>query len=122
MTKPLLDVVAELDLKFKSGNEVRVERAIITREEWMELLRGLEAQRVPDGETTKSYHDVAKRLYSLLDDIDSAGDIAKNDDALYRGIVERTQSKKGVFVISCDGYTVRLVDDSMLAAAPKEKK
>ncbi len=43
MTKPLLDVVAELDLKFKSGNEVRVERAIITREEWMELLRGLEA-------------------------------------------------------------------------------
>lgn len=85
-------------------------------------IRQLEAERVPDDEKAKSYHDVAQRLYALLDDIDTAGDIAKDDDALYRGIVERTQAKKGVFVISCDGYTVRLVDDSMLAAAPQPKK
>ena len=72
--------------------------------------------------TTKMYHEVAQRLYALLDDIDTAGDIAKGDDALYRKIVERTQSKKGTFVIYCDGQTVRLVDDAMLSAAPEVKK
>lgn len=68
----------------------------------------------------KSYHEVAQRLYQLLDDIDTAGDIAKSDDVLYRSIVERTQSKKGHFVIECDGYTVLLVDDSMLTTSVLE--
>lgn len=74
----------------------------------------LRARAVPEG---KKYHDVAQRLYALLDDIDTAGDIAKSDDKLYRGIVERTQAKKRDFVVSCDGYTVTLADDSMLAAS-----
>ena len=81
------------------------------------------ARTVPEIITTaKMYHEVAQRLYALLDDIDTAGDIAKGDDALYRKIVERTQSKKGTFVISCDGQTVRLVDDAMLSAAQEQKK
>ena len=81
------------------------------------------ARTVPEVITTaKMYHEVAQRLYALLDDIDTAGDIAKGDDALYRKIVERTQSKKGTFVIYCDGQTVRLVDDAMLSATPEVKK
>ena len=81
------------------------------------------ARTVPEVITTaKMYHEVAQRLYALLDDIDTAGDLAKGDDALYRKIVERTQSKKGTFVIYCDGQTVRLVDDAMLPAAPEVKK
>lgn len=43
MTKPLLDVVAEINIKFTLSNRCGIDRAIITREEWMELLRGLEA-------------------------------------------------------------------------------
>lgn len=74
----------------------------------------LRARAVPEG---KKYHDVAQRLYSILDDIDTASDIAKSDDKLYRGIVERTQAKKRDYVVSCDGYVVTLTDDSMLAAS-----
>jgi len=77
----------------------------------------LRARAVPEG---KKYHDVAQRLYALLDDIDTAGDIAKSDDKLYRGIVERTQAKKRDFVVSCDGYTVTLADDSMLTASKED--
>ena len=77
----------------------------------------LRARAVPEG---KKYHDVAQRLYALLDDIDTAGDIAKSDDKLYRGIVERTQAKKRDYVVSCDGYTVTLADDSMLAASKED--
>lgn len=46
MTKPLLDIVADLNLKFTSGNEVQVERATITRKEWVELVQSVwELQR-----------------------------------------------------------------------------
>jgi len=58
--------------------------------------------------TYDQLHEVAQYLYGLLDDIDTAGDIAKGDDKLFRKIVERTQSKKGVVVEGCDGYTVVL--------------
>lgn len=56
--------------------------------------------------TYEEMHAVAQYLYQLLDDIDTAGDMAKSDDKLYRGIVERTQTKKGLVVADCDGYTV----------------
>jgi len=52
------------------------------------------------------YHAVAQFLYGLLDDIDTAGDMAKADDSLYRKIVERTQARKREVVAECDGYTV----------------
>lgn len=77
-------------------------------------VEALRARAVPED---KKYHDVAQRLYSILDDIDTASDIAKSDDKLYRGIVERTQAKKRDYVVSCDGYVVTLTDDSMLAAS-----
>ena len=58
--------------------------------------------------TYNELHDVAQYLYGLLDDIDTAGDIAKADNWIYRKIVERIQAKKRVVVASCDGYTVKL--------------
>lgn len=45
MSKPLLDVVGELNLKFRSGNTVPVERATFSKKEWNELLQAVwEAQ------------------------------------------------------------------------------
>ena len=44
-------------------------------------------------------------LYDVLDDIDTADDMAKSDDHFYRRIVQRLQLKKndtGIF--SPDGY------------------
>lgn len=56
--------------------------------------------------TFDEMHAVAQYLYQLLDDIDTAGDIAKGDDMLFRSLVERIQTKKGAVVEECDGYTV----------------
>ena len=48
-------------------------------------------------------------LWSLLDDIDTASDIAKKDDKLYRQIVEAIQSRRKEQVAS-DGCELYLVD------------
>jgi hypothetical protein len=58
--------------------------------------------------TYEEMHAVAQYLYQLLDDIDTANDMARADDNLYRLIVERTQAKKSAVVAECDGYTVTL--------------
>jgi len=58
--------------------------------------------------TYEEMHAVAQYLYQLLDDIDTATDMAKADDKLYRAIVERAQAKKAAVVAECDGYTVTL--------------
>lgn len=52
------------------------------------------------------YNKVAQFLYGLLDDIDTASDIAKADDSKYRRLVEHIQSRKREAVAECDGYTV----------------
>ncbi len=110
-----------LDLDFRlhtHGKYLTQEKAIVASRAFKAGAAWQAARTVPEVITTaKMYHEVAQRLYALLDDIDTAGDLAKGDDALYRKIVERTQSKKGTFVIYCDGQTVRLVDDAMLSAA-----
>jgi hypothetical protein len=51
---------------------------------------------------------IAVALYQLLDDIDTAGDIAKSDDKLYRNIVERIQVQKNKHLES-DGYNLFLI-------------
>ena len=49
--------------------------------------------------------EVAQFLWALLDDIDTASDRAKGDNAAYREIVERIQRRR-FEVGSTDGYTV----------------
>ena len=47
-------------------------------------------------------------LWNLLDDIDTAGDIAKSDDKLFRGLAEKAQSKRWDIGITSDGYDIDL--------------
>jgi len=68
------------------------------------------------------YHEVAQRLYGFLDNIDTADDMAKSDDLLYRAIVRREVGKRWPLVDTCDGQTVVLVTDSTLAAQPAGKQ
>lgn len=46
---------------------------------------------------------IALFLYQLLDDIDTASDVAKGDNAAYRRIVERIQRRR-FEVATTDGY------------------
>lgn len=47
-------------------------------------------------------------LWSIIDDIDTAGDIAKSDDKLYRGLAEKAQAKRWETGIKSDGYSLDL--------------
>ena len=49
-----------------------------------------------------------KFLWDILDDIDTAGDIAKFNDAAYRDMVESHQKKRWKTGITTDGYTLNL--------------
>lgn len=52
--------------------------------------------------------DDIKFLWKLLDDIDTASDIAKGNDALYRKLVEARQKKRHERITS-DGYSLFMV-------------
>lgn len=50
--------------------------------------------------------EITRRLYSLLDDIDTASDMAKGDDSMYRNLVHRAHSERFKYA-STDGYDVK---------------
>jgi hypothetical protein len=52
--------------------------------------------------------EIIKHLWAIIDDIDSASDMAKSDDKLYRGIVERLQEKRWETGVTTDGYSIFL--------------
>jgi outer membrane murein-binding lipoprotein Lpp len=86
-------------------------------------VRSLYAAPLPpsqDARDAERYMPVAAFLWDLLDEIDTAGDMAKGDDKLYRAIVERTQRRR-FEVGSTDGYSLNLKPDAAILAA-KEKK
>ena len=58
--------------------------------------------------------DEALFLFGLLDDIDTASDIAKENDKTYREIVERLHRRR-FEVASTDGYSVFLNSDDPTA-------
>ena len=74
----------------------------------LNLILAIKGEPPAPAMTYDEMHAVAQYLYKLLDDIDTAGDMAKGDDKLYRAIVERTQTKKIAVVYECDGHTVVL--------------
>jgi hypothetical protein len=49
---------------------------------------------------------IAGWLYAILDDIDTASDHAKSNDAKYREVVERLQRLRGEVAASFDGQTL----------------
>lgn len=66
----------------------------------------LASPAVPVGDGRDS-EVIAQFLYGLLDEIDTASDMAKSDDSAYRKLVERIQARKREVVAECDGYTVK---------------
>lgn len=52
--------------------------------------------------------DVIKYLWQIIDDIDTASDIAKGNNVAYRGMVERLQKKRWNTGITTDGYELDL--------------
>ena len=63
-----------------------------------------------------SMRGTAEFLWALLDDIDTASDRAKADDAAYRQIVERIQRRR-FEVGTTDGYSVTFLP----TPTPKEE-
>lgn len=55
--------------------------------------------------TETDWEDIARFLFDLLDDIDTASDIAKEDDESYRSMVEKIQRRR-FEVADTDGYEV----------------
>ena len=56
----------------------------------------------------KSY---IEKLWQIVDDIDTYGDMAKSDDALFRSLVEKKQKERWKLPISTDGYSIYLKDN-----------
>ena len=56
--------------------------------------------------------DIALDLYSIIDDIDTCSDIAKDDDKLYRRLVGRLAQKRHEYA-DCDGFTVKFRETKM---------
>lgn len=66
----------------------------------------------------KERDETAHFLFGLLDDIDTADDIAKSDDEVYRSLV-RQAHKRRFEVASTDGYTVVFKDSLAPAESPE---
>jgi len=58
--------------------------------------------------TEKALRRLVEYLFQIIDDIDTAGDIAKSDDKAFRRLVEQYQKKRWETGIDCDGYTLDL--------------
>jgi len=52
-----------------------------------------------------TWEEIARDLYDLLDEIDTASDLAKDNDKLYRNLVDK-QHRKRFDYATTDGYTV----------------
>lgn len=52
----------------------------------------------------KKLQELVQDLWSLLDDIDTVGDIAKDDNELYRNTVETIHAKRWNTGLKSDGY------------------
>ncbi len=51
---------------------------------------------------------VIEYLWQIIDDIDTASDIAKSNDVAYRNMVEKLQKKRWKTGITSDGHTLDL--------------
>ena len=47
---------------------------------------------------------IIEYLWQIIDDIDTASDIAKSNDVVYRNMVEKLQKKRWNTGITTDGY------------------
>lgn len=75
----------------------------------MEFTRGDNPLESLNVGMSKAY-GIIEYLWDIIDDIDSAGDMAKSDDKFYRKMVERLQAKRWETKITSDGYELDLSD------------
>ena len=54
------------------------------------------------------YIKAIHELWQIIDDIDTATDMAKSNDVAYRNIVEKLQKKRWNIGISTNGYSLDL--------------
>ena len=55
-----------------------------------------------------SKDDAIRMLWQIIDDIDSYGDVAKDNDKLFRNLVEKRQAQRWELPITTNGYTLDL--------------
>ncbi len=53
----------------------------------------------------KKLRMIVEHLYMLLDNVDTADDLAKDNDKMYRNLAFRAQKKKNEYIIT-DGYGI----------------
>ncbi len=68
----------------------------------------------------KLLQSTIRYLWSLLDNIDSADDMAKDNDKLYRAIVQREQKKRWATGITTDGYSLDMNELKSMERTPEE--
>jgi len=59
----------------------------------------------------KSWEHIAKALYQILDDVDTADDVCKENVEAFRNVVMKLQAKKNEFLYSPDGYSIQKVHE-----------
>jgi|TARA_R110000787_G_scaffold155373_1_gene269117 hypothetical protein len=56
----------------------------------------------------KMEKEIIEYLWQIIDDIDTASDMAKSNDVAYRNMVEKLQKKRWNTKITTDGYKLDL--------------
>jgi len=59
----------------------------------------------PFSDAPFSWEEIARALYALLDDCDTADDIAKGNDQMFRSLVRKAHKERFRFGVT-DGYSV----------------
>jgi len=61
-----------------------------------------------------TWEQIAKALYQMLDDIDTASDMCKENLQAFQDMVLKKQQEKNLYLISPDGYGLKRVGESKL--------
>lgn len=71
-----------------------------------------------------TWEEIAEALYQLLDDIDTASDMCKEDIQGFQDVVLRIQQDKNLYMYSPDGYEIKRVGENEedLSVAAKAKR
>ena len=101
-----------LQIKQKEGEEVLSNRwkPDILVEIIDQIYDEHEAQLKAKDEEIERLSGLIKSLWQIIDDIDTYGDMAKSNDALFRSLVEKKQKERWKLPITTDGYEIMLKD------------
>lgn len=75
------------------------------------ILRDSISKQLDKLHESKSWEEIAVALYGIIDDIDTADDMCKENATAFRNMVMKLQAKKNKYMYSPDGYIVKRVDE-----------